>query len=699
MNKPFLKTTLAFAVFTAMTVSVQAQDQVTEEKEGIVQADATKLQTIVVTASGQAVDVKSAPASISVITAEEIQKQPVSSLADILKRVPGVTGGLSSNGAGSKIQLRGMPDNYTLILIDGKRVGSSRDTNYRANLGHQDLNWVRPEMIERIEVVRGPMSSLYGSDAMGGVINIITKKIPSEWGGSLTLNHTMPTTSSDLGRTIQSGLVGYGPLTDTLGMRATVGITEQEADQGYQTSDRNLPGMAGSKATGQSGSRDQNANLKFDYTPNDIHSLSLELGYGLQENNASTTPQVVDGKEQALLAWGPSELEHRSVSLSHDAQWGFGDSKITAYYNDYDQSQVTETGPTTQKSKESIVEANLNIPFKLGVEHVATVGGQWKSEELVNTRNIGLAIPSYDGKEYGSELEGDTWALFVEDKIVFNDQVNLTLGNRFDHHDKFGTHNSPRAYLVVQPNDALTIKGGVAQGFRAPSLKENTAGAATRSGGNGCTSLKPLGYVSGGCYMAGNADLQPEESTNYELGFNFAQNDFDLGLTYFHTDFKNKIEYRALGEINGVWWTQYQNAEKARVRGLEASVALPLLENLSWKTNATYYFESKNLVTGRNLSTIPELSVYSALNWTPTDPLSLELAAQYTGEQYTASIEDTVVMQKPHTVFNLSANYEVNDQVTVRGGLNNLFDKKLVNASNDYYLDRQEVFVGLTYNF
>ena len=148
-----------------------------------------------------------------------------------------------------------------------------------------------------------------------------------------------------------------------------------------------------------------------------------------------------------------------------------------------------------------------------------------------------------------------------------------------------------------------------------------------------------------------------------------------------------------------MWWTQYQNAEKARVRGLEASVALPLLENLSWKTNATYYFESKNLVTGRNLSTIPELSVYSALNWTPTDPLSLELAAQYTGEQYTASIEDTVVMQKPHTVFNLSANYEVNDQVTVRGGLNNLFDKKLVNASNDYYLDRQQVFAGLTYNF
>ncbi len=117
-------------------------------------------------------------------------------------------------------------------------------------------------------------------------------------------------------------------------------------------------------------------------------------------------------KEQAVLSWVRQSLEHRSISLSHDAKWAFGDSKITAYYNDYDQSQITKTGPTTQNPRESIVEGNLNIPFQLGVEHIATVGGQWKSEELINTRNIGLAIPSYDGNEYGSELEGDTWALF-----------------------------------------------------------------------------------------------------------------------------------------------------------------------------------------------------------------------------------------------------------------------------------------------
>ncbi len=104
----------------------------------------------------------------------------------------------------------------------------------------------------------GPMSSLYGSDAMGGVRDQYHyQKNPFRMGRVFYLKPYRPTTSSDLGRTIQSGLVGYGPLTDTLGMRATVGITEQEADQGYQISDRNIPGMAGSKATGQSGSRDQ----------------------------------------------------------------------------------------------------------------------------------------------------------------------------------------------------------------------------------------------------------------------------------------------------------------------------------------------------------------------------------------------------------------------------------------------------------
>ena len=122
-------------------------------------------------------------------------------LNTLLRRIPGVTGGTSPAGEASKIKLRGLPEKYTLILVDGKREGSSADTAYRPDQGRQDLNWISPDMIERIEVVRGPMSSLYGSDAMGGVINIITRKIPGKWSGSATANYTQPQESTAARRT------------------------------------------------------------------------------------------------------------------------------------------------------------------------------------------------------------------------------------------------------------------------------------------------------------------------------------------------------------------------------------------------------------------------------------------------------------------------------------------------------------------
>ena len=154
-------------------------------------ADKT-LSSVVVTASGTAVDIREAPASVSVITREDIERQPVSSIGALLGTLPGVSGGQAATGAQSKIRLRGLPEKYTLILIDGQRQGNSSGVNYRDDLGQQDLDWISPDMIERIEVVRGPMSSLYGSDAMGGVINIITRKIGTRWAGSGTVNYSSP---------------------------------------------------------------------------------------------------------------------------------------------------------------------------------------------------------------------------------------------------------------------------------------------------------------------------------------------------------------------------------------------------------------------------------------------------------------------------------------------------------------------------
>src|SRR5690606_30800957 len=154
-------------------------------------------------------------------------------------------------------------------------------------------------------------------------------------------------------------------------------------------------------------------------------------------------------------------------------------------------------------------------------------------EELSNARTIGTVPVDYAGNVVdGATLDGATAAIFVEDQITLASSLLLTAGARMDHHEKYGEHISPRVYLVYHPVTAWTLRGGVSRGFRAPTLKENSGGAATFSRGNGCRSLEALGYTTGGCYMAGNPDLEPEESTNYEIGLSFDRGRWNAGLTH-----------------------------------------------------------------------------------------------------------------------------------------------------------------------
>ena len=173
----------------------------------------------------------------------------------------------------------------------------------------------------------------------------------------------------------------------------------------------------------------------------------------------------------------------------------------------------------------------------------------------------------------------------------------------------------------------------------------------------------------------------------------------DLGITYFHTDFKNKIAYSPLGYYYGNWFTRNENINSAITRGLELVANYPIMNNLNWHNNATYFFEAKDKDTNTPLLTTPKLIVNSTLNWKPIDPLSLELAAQYQGKQYLTATTATSSMQKRHTIMSLAANYEHSDSLTLRAGLTNLLDKKLANGTDTYMVERQQVFAGLTYKY
>src|SRR5690554_6326568 len=175
-----------------------------------------RLADTVVTAAGFEQKVTDAPASISVISQEDLQRKRYGNLAQALEDIEGidVQQGTGKTG-GLNISIRGMPSEYTLILIDGRRQNSAG--NVTPNGFNETSTSFMPPMsaIERIEVIRGPMSTLYGSDAMGGVINIITKKVAKEWSGSVTLGHTFQE-DSDYGDTSNASIYASGPLVEDL---------------------------------------------------------------------------------------------------------------------------------------------------------------------------------------------------------------------------------------------------------------------------------------------------------------------------------------------------------------------------------------------------------------------------------------------------------------------------------------------------
>jgi len=199
---PFPSKALASAVALAAAAALPAQAQ---------SGDGARLENIVVTAAGFEQALRDAPASISVVTREELERRRFSNIGEAIADVPGVDvrSGTGKTG-GLNVSIRGMPSAYTLILIDGRRQNASGDVTPNS-FGETGTGFIPPlSAIERIEVIRGPMSTLYGSDAMGGVINIITRRVASEWSGSVAVDTTFQE-DRDAGNSQTLNLYATGP--------------------------------------------------------------------------------------------------------------------------------------------------------------------------------------------------------------------------------------------------------------------------------------------------------------------------------------------------------------------------------------------------------------------------------------------------------------------------------------------------------
>lgn len=648
---------------------------------GAAQERATVLEQIVITAAGFEQTVKDAPASITVVSREELEKGSFRDLTDALREVQGV----SVTGVANErdIYIRGLPGNYTLILVDGKRQ-STRETRPNGSAGIEQ-SFIPPiSAIERIEVVKGPMSSLYGSDAMGGVINIITRKVGKTWSGSITTEGTAQQ-HSRFGNNAKASWYVTGPLfEDTLGV--------QMWGSGYRRGeDEVISGAMGEKNYDLAG--------RLTWTPNDDHDIYLEGGRQRLRREQTAGDSLPAGFPENF-----NVATRDRWSLSHTGRWGpttsdFSIQQEWSQFDMYSFNSATSTfdlNPRRPEIRNTVVDGKFTTPFDLLGQHTLVTGGQYFEARLSDQN---------PGRRNGvtETFSATQWALFAEDEWQIFDTFALTTGLRMDHHEKYDYQFSPRIYGVWNATEELTVKGGISTGFRAPDVRQIAPGYAMTTGGRTCT-YGPTGNCG---VIIGAPDLKAETSTSYELGAVWDNGDVVLSGTYFYTDFKDKIDNARVLNPDGTiarWsedpnyqlWYSY-NVDDAVMQGVELAATWHATLDLSIRASYTYTHSEQKTGTyaGFPLARTPGHAANIRADWTTgIEGLTTWVSANYHGAEKAAGIRIgtngtpiTINGQAgreydPYATLDLGLQYAVNEKLTMNAAIYNVFDKKV--EANDF---------------
>ncbi|BEJ80178.1 TonB-dependent receptor [Campylobacter coli] len=621
-----------------------------------------QLDDVVVSASGFEQDLVDAPASISVITKEELSKKPIKDIGEAISDIPGVDVTMNKTGT-YDFSIRGFESSYTLVLIDGKRQ-SVANGFYDNGFGGSESGYLPPaSMIERIEVIRGPASTLYGSDAVGGVINIITKKNPNKTEANIEFSTLLQQHSSKYGNAGGFNAYVATPLIeDTLSISARIKYYDKavsdlkwptpvwsngtQRPENYQIASHS-PGYFTSLGFGS----------RLNWTVDDSNNVYLDVERYINEISVNSTSSSAIKSERQLFK--------DNVVLNHDGNYEFGTTNSYLQY-----------GSTKDKDLHSQIwvgEGKVVLPWNLDKygNLVSTFGTRIDYETLKNDQE------SAGSEIRGKNLDQTTVALYGEGEYFISDDLIFTTGLRYIYSDLFDSEVTPRVYLVYHLNDNVAFKGGVAMGYKTPAAKQLTNGY--------------YNYSNNGASF-GNPDLKPEESTNYELGVDFRIFDFaHYSITGFITDFKNQISseeltgmYNGIDCANGVTCERSINLGKTQTRGIELAFNTKPYKGFS--VNSSYTFMDNrykdgqtNWFGGDRIENLPRHIAMLKLNY-EQGKFSSYVKARARLDTIARSKgggSGTLPWQKykPFYIVDLGVNYKIDKQSSLSFTVQNLFDK------------------------
>jgi len=590
----------------------------------------TTLDPVVVTATRTATPLSEIASSVTVISAGEIEEKQQATVLDVLRSVPGISIFSNGNqGAATTISLRGTDNKHTLVLIDGIEFRDAATLG-----GGPQLENLTTDDIERIEIVRGAQSVLYGSDAIGGVINIITRK-----GGETP--HAYVTVEGGSYNT-RHGNFGFSTGNDLFKLALSASIFDTD---GYSAANEK------NGNTEEDGYNNTNLSLKAGLTPGDAFELNLTLRATDAEYDYD------DGFDYLTYLTMDSDASQESEDL-------FGRVEGVFHLLD-DRLQLTAGAAVTDTSRTisgdypadydgKVTKYDLLGTLRLNSRHTLTAGVETEKEDA----DIATASSTTRGSSRTS-------AVFLQDQFVAGDFIT-TAGVRHDEHGEFGGHTTwslAPAYTIQATGTRL--KGSIGTGFRAPSINELYGSPALYDWGTVVYS-----------YLNGNTDLKPEESFSWDIGFEQLLIDGKLifGLSYFNNDIDNYIKntLTSIERDEGVTTMTYQtvNIAELKTSGIEADVEWYPSELVTVKLNYTYTDSRKD--DDSRKARLPLHHAAISVDLYPTEKLQLNANASYSSERDDGAVAETL---DAYTLVNLAAAYQLTDNIKLFGRIDNLFDE------------------------
>ena len=577
------------------------------------QAEENQLEKVLVTATKIPVPQDQLGASTKVITREEIDRSGKKDLGSVLSAVTGFqitrTG---SRGSLTSLFVRGANSNFNLVMINGVQVNSSG--------GLFDFGQISTENIERIEIVKGSHSSLYGSDAVASVINIITKKSQDK----LTLD-----SSAALGGRTEGGVM----------QEYFASLSGGEGDYGFFLSYGRIDDGGILDINNDYRNNNFTANFNADFSENASFGL-----FSVYKDSEFEFPTAGSGDKFDAYLDPDSQTEAKLFVIGSDLDFSFINgwkNSVKFGYSKNDNKNYDGPKPDGLDDVETVTESDDK---RISAEYVSSFEFDFESISSITSAGFEYEKESYESSG-GVDKSRTNYAFFAQKHLGFFDRFFVTTGIRLDDNQRFGQQWSPSAFALFELLEGTKIRAGVGKGIKEPSFSQNYSTAFTTP----------------------NPDLAPEESLNIEVGIDqsFYQDMGEIKITFFQNKFKNLIAYSFEEFANG---TSYDNVNKSEAKGVEVEFLLNPIEILTLSGGYTYLdsevtddggLSSESFAKGKKLLRRPDHSFYAGVNFS-LDGFNVNALGKYVGSRDDMNWSEFArVENDSYFTMDLAASYEL----------------------------------------